>query len=61
MVKLVLFCMYGITKPMGWFQGGTPYSWYSIGVRDCNVYIFDVVRDVCLRDDVCLKGSVCDV
>lgn len=31
MVKLVLFCMYGITKPMGWFQGGTPYSWYSIG------------------------------
>ena len=27
----------------------------GIYVRDCNVYMFDVVRDVCL------KGSVCDV
>jgi len=27
----------------------------QLRVRDCNVYMFDVVRDVCL------KGSVCDV
>ena len=33
---------------------------YQCFVRDCNVYIFDVVRDVCLFDDVCLfRDALC--
>ena len=43
-----------------WFEAVFSEMWARLYlasniVRDCNVYVFDVVRDVCL------KGSVCDV